>query len=96
MDAGQVWWMLFASRWETDTVVAAVDLKFCLGRYWLDGNPGGLASPYCNAANAGLLKNKDRLRKDVTAYAIYLLTGKTPSGFAQTLIVPRWTMNDAS
>jgi hypothetical protein len=94
VDAGQVWWMLYAGRWLKNTDDAASSLTTCLNQFWLKGTPGGLASEYCNAANAGLLKNKVRLQLDV-AYAIYLLTGKSPADFPPQIVVPRWTLDDA-
>jgi len=93
VDAGEVWWMLYALRWVKNTTDAATQMTQCLNKYWLQGNPGGLASIYCNSANAGLPKDKSRLTNDVD-YAIYLLTGQAPSGLPPDAIPPRWTMND--
>jgi hypothetical protein len=93
VDAGQVWWMLFAARWNTDAPKGAAGLKACYAKYWAQGNPGGLASPYCNAANAGDLSDAGRLEVDVD-YAVYLLTGATPAGFSSSDLPPRWTLAD--
>lgn len=93
VDPGQVWWMLFAGRWDSDTTDGAAALEQCYKDYWSKGNPGGLASPYCNAANTGQLKDNPLLANDV-AYAIYLLDGQTPAGLPPDLVVPRWTMDD--
>ncbi|HXW82337.1 MAG TPA: hypothetical protein VEJ84_22760, partial [Acidimicrobiales bacterium] len=93
VDQGQVWWMLFAGRWDTDAEDGAAALQDCLNDYWIHGKPGGLADTFCNAANAGQLSNRARLSNDV-AYAIYLLDGKGPTGFPASDIVPRWTLND--
>jgi hypothetical protein len=95
LDQGQTWWMLFAGRWDTNAQDGAAALTYCLDTYWLNGQPGGLADPYCNAANAGQLSNKVRLQNDV-AYAEYLLIGQDPTkmGFPTALVVPRWTMDD--
>ena len=93
VDPGQVWWMLYAGRWSRDTEGAAKSLEQCLDKYWLKGTPGGLASPYCNAANAGIPKDTSGLKLDV-AYAIYLLDGQSPAGFSPDQLPPRWTMDD--
>jgi hypothetical protein len=93
VDAGQVWWMLYAARWGKDTNGSAKSLEQCLNQYWLKGLPGGLASPYCNAANAGIPKDRSGLKLDV-AYAIYLLDGQSPAGFSPDEIPPRWTLDD--
>ena len=93
VDAGQVWWMLYAARWLKDTTDGAAALNHCLDTYWLRGLPGGLADQYCNAANAGIPKNTSGLTKDV-AYAIYLLNGTPPPGFPRNQLPPRWTLDD--
>lgn len=95
VDPGQVWWMLYAMRWLKNTDDAAAKLQDCLNQYWLRGTPGGLADQYCNAANAGIPKDTSGLKLDVS-YAVYLLTGKSPGGFPQSEIVPRWTMDDSA
>ena len=94
VDPGQVWWMLYAARWDKDATEGAAELTNCLNEYWVNGEPGGLANEFCNSANAGLLSNKERVKADV-AYAVYLLTGEPPAGFPQDDIVPRWTMDDS-
>lgn len=93
VDAGQVWWMLYAARWSQNTTTGAANLKNCYAKYWSSGNPGGLASPYCNAANAGIPSDPTSLQVDV-AYAIYLLNGTKPSGFSNDDLPPRWTLDD--
>jgi hypothetical protein len=93
VDAGEVWWMLYASRWSPNTATGAANLNNCYKSYWSHGNPGGLASPYCNAANAGIPSDPSSLAPDV-AYAIYLLNGTTPAGFSPNQIPPRWTLDD--
>jgi hypothetical protein len=94
VDQRQVWWMLFAARWDNDATEGAAELTNCLNEYWVNGEPGGLANEFCNSANDGELGNKKHVEADVD-YAIYLLTGKSPAGFAQDTIVPRWTMDDS-
>jgi hypothetical protein len=94
VDPGQIWWMLFAARWDKDAIEGAAELTSCLNEYWVNGEPGGLANEFCNSANAGLLTNKERVKADV-GYAVYLLTGEPPAGFPQDDIVPRWTMDDS-
>ncbi|HTV12206.1 MAG TPA: hypothetical protein VME20_10130 [Acidimicrobiales bacterium] len=93
VDAGQVWWMLFAARWSTKTASGAANLELCYHKYWSHGNPGGLASPYCNGANAGGLAGSAQVKLDV-AYAIYLLDGSSPAGFPISRLPPRWTLAD--
>ncbi|MFZ2056482.1 MAG: hypothetical protein WAV54_03620 [Acidimicrobiales bacterium] len=94
VDLGQVWWLLYAARWDTNTKDGAAALTRCLNTYWINGEPGGLADEFCNSADAGLPANKERLRDDV-AYAIYLLDGEAPPGFPPDETVPRWTMDDS-
>lgn len=94
IDPSQVWWMLFAGRWDANAEHGAADLTRCLNDYWLKGSPGGLADQFCNAANAGLLKDKERLRNDVE-YAVYLLNGQVPADVPPRERVPRWTLDAA-
>jgi hypothetical protein len=93
LDAGQVWWMLYAARWSPNTSTGAANLNNCYTKYWSHGDPGGLASPYCNAANAGIPSDPTSLKGDV-AYAIYLLNGTPPAGFSAGDLPPRWTLDD--
>ena len=93
VNGGQVWWMLYAARWSTNTKSGVANLNNCYAQYWSKGNPGGLASPYCNAANAGIPSDPTSLKIDV-AYAIYLLNGTPPAGFSPNQLPPRWTMDD--
>lgn len=93
VDQGEIWWMLFAGRWDTNADAGATALQTCFDKYWSQGEPGGLANEFCNSANAGISHTKARLGRDV-AYAIYLLIGKKPAGFPGGSIPPRWTMDD--
>jgi len=93
VNAGEVWWMLYAARWSPNTATGAANLNNCYKNYWSHGNPGGLASPYCNAANAGIPSDPSSLAPDV-AYAIYMLNGTTPAGFSPNQIPPRWVLDD--
>jgi hypothetical protein len=98
VDAGQVWWMLYAMRWLTavPTTAAVTQLQDCYDNYWSKGNPGGLASTYCNAANAGIPKGPSSLQADID-YAGYLLDGQSPGpAFKNDNVPPRWTMDDSS
>jgi hypothetical protein len=92
VDQGQVWWMLFAGRWDRNATNGANALQKCYDTYWSQDETGGLADQFCNAANTGLGKDKEKLGRDV-AYAIYLLTGKKPNGFDSD-VPPRWTLDD--
>jgi len=93
VDQGEVWWILFAGRWDNNAEAGATALQTCFDKYWSQGEPGGLADQFCNSANSGLAHTKSRLARDV-AYAVYLLIGKQPSGFPEGSIPPRWTMDD--
>jgi hypothetical protein len=86
-DHGQIWWLLFASRWGQDTKAGVKNLQQCWQKYWSRGQLGGLASPFCNSANDGSLPTHADVR-----YAIYLASGKLPSGSGT--IIPRFTLND--
>jgi hypothetical protein len=92
VDQGQVWWMLFAGRWDRNATNGAHALQKCYDTYWSQDETGGLADQFCNAANTGIGKDKEKLGRDV-AYAIYLLTGKKPNDFDSD-IPPRWTLDD--
>ncbi|HMK96264.1 MAG TPA: hypothetical protein VK425_01895, partial [Acidimicrobiales bacterium] len=91
--AGQVWWMLNSARQYNNTAYGAAALQDCYSKYWSRGNPGGLASPYCTAAEAGPPTGLTSLKIDV-AYAIYLLDGASPEGFSANQVPPRWTLAD--
>jgi len=93
VDPSQVWWMLFAARWDTNASLGAAKLQQCYSTYWSKGRTGGLADQFCNAATIGLGKSKARLARDVS-YAVFLLMGKKPGGFLPNLLPPRWTMDD--
>jgi hypothetical protein len=89
-DAGQVWYMVWAARWAQDTKTGAQNLNTCYDMYWKAGELGGLASPFCQNANAGSPPTADEV-----GYAVYLLTGSTAGspGYSGVL-VPRMTLND--
>ena len=93
VDPSQVWWMLFAGRWDTNAEQGAANLTRCFNDYWSKGSPGGLADQFCNAANAGQLNNKQKLRNDVE-YAVYLLDGQKPADLPPDEVIPRWTLDD--
>jgi len=83
---GQVWWLVFASRWGQDTKTGVHNLETCWSDYWSKGQLGGLADPYCNSANDGSLPTKSEVY-----YAIYLVSGLNSVSFQ---VVPRFTLND--
>ena len=95
VDPSQVWWMLFAGRWDTNVENGAANLTRCFNDYWSKGSPGGLADQFCNAANAGQLKDKQRLRNDIE-YAVYLLDGQKPADVPPNEVIPRWTLDDGA
>ncbi|NNN22027.1 MAG: hypothetical protein HKL80_08525, partial [Acidimicrobiales bacterium] len=84
----QVWFLLFAARWGSNTTNGITNLDSCMAQYWSSGTSlGGLASPFCQNANDGSAPTKQEL-----GYATYLLDGDN-SGFGGTM-VPRFTLND--
>jgi hypothetical protein len=88
-DLGQLWWLTFAGRWGQDVAQGAKNLGECYTKFWSQGRNGGLASPYCNAANTGSPPKQGEV-----GYAQYLLTGHAGAGVSGT--VPRWTMNESA
>jgi hypothetical protein len=85
--AGQVWWMVFSGRWSLNADQGAQKLENCWTEFWSKGTKGGLASPGCNASNAGDLPTLNEV-----AYATYLLG--SPKQVYDGPKVPRWTLND--
>jgi hypothetical protein len=92
IDQAQVWWLLFAGRWDRDSFDGAMALKSCDTNYWSQGK-STFTAPFCTAANAGLPANTKRMELDVE-YAIYLLMGTKPSDFPLGRLPPRWTLDD--
>jgi hypothetical protein len=85
----QVWWLLYAARWNQNSEEGAQTLANCLAQYWSQDDYGGLASPLCNAANDGDLPTAAEV-----GYATYLETGHAL--VATTATLPRWTLNEGS
>ncbi len=84
----QVWFLLFAARWGSNTKNGITNLDNCMAQYWSSGSSlGGLASPFCQNANDGSAPTKQEV-----GYATYLLDGDN-SGFGGT-VVPRFTLDD--
>ena len=90
MNPGNVWWLLFAGRWDKSAAAGGQKLEDCWKTYWFKGEPGGLKDTFCNAASPG-----GKVTQDEVAYAIYLLTGTQSLAYSRT-VVPRFTLNDAS
>jgi hypothetical protein len=88
MNTGSVWYMVWAGRWGQDAKHGAQNLVDCYNTYWKNGKNGGLASPYCNGANAGAPPTQNE-----TGYATYILTGKQALPYSGTAL-PRFTLND--
>ena len=88
MNAGQIWWLLFAGRWNPDVNIGAKNLADCYSSYWAAGNVGGLANVYCTNADAGSAPTQGEV-----GYATYLLTGTPLEGISVTK-VPRLTLHD--
>jgi hypothetical protein len=89
LNHGQVWWLLFASRWGHDTKSGVRALKDCWKEYWSRGEMGGLGNTFCQNANDGSLPTKAEVD-----YAIYLVSGEEPAATNGVYVVPRLTLND--
>jgi hypothetical protein len=89
-NAGQVWWVLFAARWSQDPHDGETKILNCLNEVWHQNKIGGLASPQCNAYNAGKVPTDDEV-----GYAMYLLRGEPNPSFSGQ-IIPRWTLDDGA
>ena len=87
-DPGQIWWLLFASRWGQDADGGSANLKGCWDAWWSQGKNGGIESPGCNASDTGSPPKQDEV-----AYASYLL-GRPVLDYSKEP-VPRITLNDA-
>lgn len=90
LNQGDVWYLLWASRWGQNVQEGWQALLDCWNWCWKDGKAGGLAYPGCNNMSPG------GAPFDVeVAYAGYLLKGEltiSPSG--QIKLVPRFTLKD--
>lgn len=86
VSGSQVWWMTWAARWGQDAAQGAGNLDQCWSGFWSRGTNGGLASPFCNAANTGSTPTQPEVE-----YAKWLLTGSAQPADAPT----RWTLNEA-
>lgn len=82
MNAGQIWWLLYAARWSQNTAEGKQKLLNCWSEIW-QPRKSALDSPQCNAYDNGSIPKQDEV-----SYAIFLLTGE------QGLGAPRWTLND--
>ena len=88
VDGGQIWYLTFAARWGQDVVQGAQNLMTCWNSWWQNGQTGGLASPFCQNANAGSAPKADEV-----GYATYLITGNAQPSYSGTK-VPRLTLRD--
>lgn len=87
VSGSQIWWMTWAARWGQDAIAGAGNLDQCWNQFWSRGTNGGLASPFCNAANAGSTPTRPEVE-----HAKWLLTGNAPPADAPT----RWTLNEGT
>jgi hypothetical protein len=63
MNSGNVWWLLFAGRWDTYAAMGGAKLADCWNLYWRNQSTGGLKDTFCNAASPGNLnRTKSRTR----------------------------------
>jgi hypothetical protein len=88
LNAGQVWWILFAARWSPDRDEGWTKIHNCWDEIWTHPELGALVSPQCNTYKGG-----DAPKEDDVGYAEYLLKGEAYPGFGGVK-VPRWTLND--
>ena len=91
INAGNLWYLLWASRWSQDVDKGWQALLDCWDACWSKGDPGGMANQGCNNMSPGAAPNADEV-----AYAGWLLKGLmtiSPSGTLK--VVPRFTLNDA-
>ncbi len=87
VSGAQVWWMTWAARWGQDANQGAGNLDQCWSGFWSRGTNGGLASPFCNAANTGSTPTQPEVE-----YAKWLLTGQSPPADSLT----RWTLDEST
>jgi hypothetical protein len=88
MNPGNVWWLVFAGRWDKKAGDGAAALAGCEKDYWQDGKGAGLRDAFCNSAAPGGIPTPDEV-----AYATFVLTGKKVLPYSGTPI-PRLTLAD--
>jgi hypothetical protein len=86
---GDVWWLLYRSRWSQDAQAGGSMLENCYQRLWKNLELGGLGDE-CQGCDPGTPPSQDEV-----AYSTYLLTGVAAETFSGTK-VPRWTLNDGA
>jgi len=87
---GNIWWLLFKSRWFIPDTGAVKSLSDCWDAWWKSGQVGGVGDT-CGAEAPGVPPNEDEL-----AATAYLLTnGPAPFSTSKPLL-PRWTWNDGA
>jgi hypothetical protein len=87
-NAGNIWWVLYASRWSEAPADGAAAVLDCWNRCWKNDTTGGLGEVFCQNAAPGMVPEEDEV-----GYALYLLTGEAQPSYSGTSI-PRWTFND--
>ncbi len=90
VQAGDVWWVLFASRWGQNARGGADAVMRCWELFYRNGQTGGLGEIFCQNCAPGGSPNQDEV-----AYALYLLTGQWELPFTG-IAAPRWTLNDSA
>ena len=88
MNPGNVWWLVFAARWDQHATDGADALVKCEMTYWQTGEQAGLRDAFCNAAAPGGVPSSDEV-----GYATFVLTGKQLVPYSGTA-VPRLTLAD--
>jgi hypothetical protein len=88
MNPGNVWWLVFAARWDQHAADGADTLVKCEMTYWQAGEEAGLRDTFCNSAAPGGVPTSDEV-----GYATFVLTGKQLVPYSGTP-VPRLTLDD--
>jgi hypothetical protein len=87
---GNVWWLLFKSRWFSTGSGAVNSLSDCWNKWWAPPTmqAGGVGDT-CNPEAPGEAPSQDEV-----AVTAYLLTGKPDPFSTGKKLLPRWTWND--
>ena len=88
MNPGNVWWLVFAARWDQHAPDGADALVKCEMTYWQVHEQAGLRDAFCNAAAPGGVPSSDEV-----GYATFVLTGKQLVPYSG-IEVPRLTLAD--
>lgn len=88
-NAGNIWWLLYASRWSQDPNNGREAILGCWDRCWKPGaSCGSIGEIFCTNASPGTGPTENEV-----SYALFLLSGSEELNYTSTY-VPRWTLND--